>query len=581
LTPSSGAAKFTVSPGRTPRLGISFFAMITWFQNTLGKHHKWILSFLLGITIITFVFTIGSVPTGRGGSGAASRMYLGFDLNDPRVIEPVKQGALETAQLNLQQITSDQQLDSATHVRMAMLYLADKWNIPQPSEAELQAYLKALPVFQKATGEYDPDAYASFRDRMQTQPAATREMVGQILRENCRLEHVRNAVSGPGYALPFPAQAEATLAHTKWDLDLATLSMDKFEPTIAASGDALTEILKTLYNRDPNHFEVKAAIKSSYVLFTGPPTTTAPTAEQLKDFVYKNPAKFPTVKPDDLGDKTAEVTAAWQKAQAAALGGEVARKFYQDLVNLNLPRNNPAFDALLKKYNASIKPLPALAQGATAPKDSPVPDEVMQDLAFRLSPQHTYSEPAITPDGAVVLFYDDIIPAHVPPFEEVRDSVLAYYKEQEKTKQFEAKGAELQKRLTQALADGKTFAEAATAAGLTDKNYPDFSFTNRPDGVSEGILSELANPGTGDTPYIATLSKGQVSNFLKSSTDGFFVFIAKRDTPALAPNSPEVTPIVEVFASREANTNLQTIISDLMKTAANGLKQPNSATATN
>jgi hypothetical protein len=301
----------------------------------------------------------------------------------------------------------------------------------------------------------------------------------------------------------------------------------------------------------------------------------------LKDFVYKNPAKFPTVKPDDLGDKAAEVTAAWQKAQAAALGGEVARKFYQDLVNLNLPRNNPAFDALLKKYNASVKPLPALAQGATAPKDSPVPDEVMQELAFRLSPQRPYSEPALTPDGAVVLFYDEIVPAHVPPFAEVRDAVFAYYREQEKAKQFEAKGAELQKQITQAIAGGKTFADAAAAAGLTDKNYPEFSFTNRPEGISEGILSELANPGTGDTPYIATLPKGQVSNFMKASTDGFLVYIAKRDTPSLAPNSPEVTPIVGIFANREANMNLRTIITDLMKTADDALKQPNSATATN
>jgi len=549
--------------------------MITWFQNTLGKHHKWILSGLLGLTIITFVFTIGAVPTGRVDKTTTQRMFLGVNLADAKAVQAVQDATSVTADLQFMQLRSQQQFQAAIFERIALMHLADLWQIPQPSQTDLEGYIKTLPRFQKATGEFDPEAYHSFLDRLQTMAPATRSTIEGAINENWRLNRVRNAVSGPGYPVTFYSQVEAMLSHTLWGFDVAALNFEKFEPTIAPTD----EQLKAVYDRDPVRFQRPVAVKASYLMFTAPPSTEQPTPEQLKDFLFSDPTRFPTVKPDSLGDQAVAVTEAWRKTQGALQAAGQARSFYQDLIGLNVPRTNPAFDALLKKYNGSLQPLPPLEHGKPAPKDSPIPYDVLQQTVFNLSPQHFFSDPAVTPDGAVILFFDDMIPASTPPFAEVRDQVLAYYKEQEKTRQFEVRGAELQKQLAQAVADGKSFNDAATALGLTVQSFSDVSFSKIPEGMSSGLVSALSDPGTGDVPYVLMLQKGQVSRMLTSTTEGSFVYVSKRETPLLAPNAPEVASMMAILGEGESNINLNAVLGNLVHNAETALNNASTQTA--
>ena len=75
--------------------------MITWIQNLLQKHHKWLFSILLIVIIIAFVFTIGNMPVGQGSSNEyGEKEFYGFDLNDMQVTDMLAKGVALTNQID-------------------------------------------------------------------------------------------------------------------------------------------------------------------------------------------------------------------------------------------------------------------------------------------------------------------------------------------------------------------------------------------------------------------------------------------------------------------------------------------------
>ena len=58
--------------------------MISWIQNHLIRHGRWIFISLLVVIIVAFVFTIGNTPgctTNR--SNYVAENFFGYDLNSP------------------------------------------------------------------------------------------------------------------------------------------------------------------------------------------------------------------------------------------------------------------------------------------------------------------------------------------------------------------------------------------------------------------------------------------------------------------------------------------------------------------
>ena len=63
----------------------SALSMISWIQNHLIRHGRWIFITLLVVVIVAFVFTIGNTPgctTDR--SSYTAQNFYGYDLNSPR-----------------------------------------------------------------------------------------------------------------------------------------------------------------------------------------------------------------------------------------------------------------------------------------------------------------------------------------------------------------------------------------------------------------------------------------------------------------------------------------------------------------
>ncbi|MGA2051812.1 MAG: hypothetical protein ABSH19_00730 [Opitutales bacterium] len=545
--------------------------MITWLQTAFGKHHKWILTAILGLIGVSFVFTIGAVPRGQAaGQSAAPKMFLGVNLNDPQQMESLQMATAMSLAWQNHQARSNEEMTQALLGRIAVLYLADQWQLPLPTDEQKKAYIQTLAFFKNDAGEFDASKYQSFVDGLQTQPQERRDMIAETLAQNWRLQQVIMTLSGPGYALPYSAEIQAALRDTSWNLNVATLDFDKFMPNVEVT-DA---VLQNLFNHDPTRFQVPAAVQLSYVHFTAPPSTATPTAADLKDFIAANPKAFPNVEtPDNLDAKTtAAATAAWRQAQGDEEAGTQASNFAQALYALKVTQGTPQFDALLQKFNVKLEPLPPVVADKPAPAGSPVPDEILQKAAQELSAQNYFSEPLRVPDGAAVLFYEGATTTHMPTFEEARADVAAAYKDEQKTKLFEAKGNELQTALTQAVAAGKSFTDAATALGLTVKNFPALTFSDPPEDMDYELLAALANPNAAGVPLILALKPGEVSPMLPTADVGAFVDVVKRDTPALTADSPATQTTLKEMGAQEGEASADAILAPIVQRAMQALQ---------
>ncbi len=251
--------------------------MITWFQRYFGKHNKWILMAFLVVLLISFIISIGAVPRGAmTGARQSARPFLGVDLNSTDDMKHLQLAVMFTTELNGGQLQNDQQLTALMDERIALKYTADQWQIPEPTEKQVDDYVRALPAFLDATGNFSADHYVAFRDNLQAKSPAERDEYVTILHENCRLERARNLLGGPGYRVPgvvLPALMQIANAEDnfKYDLEAATLDRSKSDAKIDEKEPELTAALTKLFESTPNRFQHPPQVDLALVSFPSGP----------------------------------------------------------------------------------------------------------------------------------------------------------------------------------------------------------------------------------------------------------------------------------------------------------------------
>src|SRR5205814_283445 len=140
-----------------------FRPMISWIQKYFQHHFKTIFALLLGVTIISFIFTIGAAPgIGRADRRVIERQFFGYNLSLQDDQQRLARDAELSASLNPPYGYSN--LQDYAFARAATLYLADQWHIPAATDAELAEKVKTLRMFAGTDGQFDAKAYATFRD---------------------------------------------------------------------------------------------------------------------------------------------------------------------------------------------------------------------------------------------------------------------------------------------------------------------------------------------------------------------------------------------------------------------------------
>ncbi|HTB64271.1 MAG TPA: hypothetical protein VK737_11870 [Opitutales bacterium] len=581
--------------------------MITWFQRVFGKHHKYILMAFLGILLLSFIVTIGAVPRGSmTAAGGSKQMFLGVNVNSMDEMRAIDTAIVFSAEHLYNQTVENQQIGPMREQRIALKYLADKWQIPDPSSQELQDFIQTLPAFLDPDGKYSPSLFGFFSDEVQKLPPAERDADVAILTEDCRLGRVQHILGGPGLSLPGLAQVallqiQASQDNFKFDLETATLDLAKFEPVIETDPVKLDALLKSMYDADPTKFKQPAQAQLSYLKFAAVPVLE-PTAAVLKDYATQHKDAYPalatnTMSTDDLTNLAKDWRAA-QKVQAETAAKSDTQKFAQELLALKAQPNSPEFATLIKKYsqyNLVLQHLPLLIQGTPAPDTSPIPDDKLQEAAFG-GPLLQYPfYPVELSDGAALLFADQpITPPKDSTFEQAKDTVKKAYVKAEKAKQLTTHGDDVNAAITKAMAAGQSFHDAAVAQNLTFKDYPDVTDTGLRDAAMEifnpaadkdtpstaplasmgrDMIGILANPDPNSgVSFLLQLHLGEVSKMQLGADSGMIFHAAKREPAQIEADAPETKAIQNTVIVRESNSNAGASIDRLLQAAAATLK---------
>src|SRR5215203_4260851 len=157
---------------RRPRVR-RFLPMISWIQRYFQHHFRMIFAVLLGVIIISFVFTIGAAPgIGRADRGMVDREFFGYNLNLQSDQQRLMGDAGLSANLRVgafAQLDSEQ-IQNYAFQRAATLHLADQWHIPAATSAEITEQIKTMRMFSGPDGQFDAKAYQTFRDNLKTNP---------------------------------------------------------------------------------------------------------------------------------------------------------------------------------------------------------------------------------------------------------------------------------------------------------------------------------------------------------------------------------------------------------------------------
>jgi peptidyl-prolyl cis-trans isomerase D len=557
--------------------------MITWIQRYFQSHFKVIFAVLLGVLIISFVFTIGAAPgIGQADRQVVDRDFFGYNLSHQSDQERLMGDAGLSANLRMGAFGNldAEQVQNYAFQRAATLHLADQWHIPDATASEIEEQVKSLRMFAGPDGQFDAKAYQTFRDNLKTSPGGLNEAdIVRVIGDDIRAEKVQNLLAGPGYVLPAEVKTQLSQVDTSWTLATAAVDYAAFKPEIKPTDAELTQF----FEQSGGRYDIPPRMVVSYVDF--PAANYLPnvnvTEAEIRAFYDANPSRFPkpadpakpasalpdlTLSTDPAGDFAAvrsQVEEALKQERAQKLAATAASDL--SLALYEAKASTPAaVEAFLEKQNLTPKTLPPFTRDAPPPQLGGSPEIAAE--AFRLSKDRVTSDALATPSGAVVLIWKETLPSHKPLFAEVRDKVAADYIENERRKRFVELGKTVKAQLEARLKAGDPFEKAAAAAAtgtgleVETKTLPAFTLRNRPQDLDFSVLGTLEG-----------LDQGELSDMVINSDKGLFVYALEKKAPDVSESNPQYAETRAQIASYNGRFGASAYISEMV---ANELKRP-------
>lgn len=524
--------------------------MITALQNFFLRHNKWLFGSLLVVIIVTFVLTIGPQSFFGSSSGPQTTRldYFGYNLSSPADQQAISSTAEISAILNPNLGMRRNQLMEYAYMRVAALGIGSQLGIPGPSDSEMEAFVKSLPIFQDpATGEFSPESYQRILNQLNEGSRFTEAQLARVIREDYVIEKVRDALGGPSYILPHEARQTFLARKTTYDIATAFFNYTSFNPEIAPTEDEL----HAFYDQNPAQYEVPEKIKVTALVFEGAAyvdEVDEPSEETLRNHFLANKAAYQPKEPP-LPDEAAEAETAPEitfeeardevradviRREARTVAGRKAEAFSLALWQRETVHNSPEFRQLLEDFKVqtiAVEPYPR----DRPPSMADVPRQILESMWIYSSGKRYFSDIGTTGNGAVVAVFEAIEPGYLPPFEEVRGQVLSNFREGEKRRLFQERGETIASMIRDAVKNGTPFAEIATELDLEVMDHEPFT--------GEQPLPELRISRAWQ--QFQHLPAGSLSPMVTNQDQGEFLFVQNRDEPEIDTDSGEYLEFVE------------------------------------
>jgi peptidyl-prolyl cis-trans isomerase D len=442
--------------------------------NLLRKHQQTLMLLVTVLVIISFVWFYNYNKDFSAGTPAVGTVYgrrvtlLEFERG-VRTFEVARNLMLfELLQTLAGQARSmEEAKENYVWNSLVVRHEADQLGIAANDE-EVVGEVQKLPVFQ-TNGVYDSSKYNLFVERVLAPNGMTGAQLEELVRDHLRLEKLKALLGATVTAAPAEVRAAFERYYRKTELSVVRFALEDFKKEVKLS----EEDLKKAYEEQKETLKSDELRKVKYVAFTLPPAEKPAAHKERIEQMQK------------LADKAEQFAVAMTEKEAR-------------------------FEQVAQALQVEVKESPPFALGEP-PAELGKSDEVTRTAFEKLTMDQPNSDPIVTENGYYVMQLVEITPSRPMTFEEAKPKLETRLKDERAQESMNLKAAEIRQKLETEIKAGKTFAEAATAAGAKAESIPAFSLaeppkTDAPDTrmlmaqsseLAEGELSQPLPTGTG------------------------------------------------------------------------------------
>ena len=504
----------------------------------IRRHQKWLWILISGAVIISFVWYFNPNSKYGGGGGANFDSSVG-SINGRPISRLEYFNASKEAELrylfsygewpgNDEFTRQNKPVERETRNRLFLVEKVRQHNIQVPPPAIAKWIAEAFRDRDKNI--FDPTDYQRFLTQRLQPHGLTESDFERFVRHEVAFQHLIAVAGIPG-KLVTPQEAEVQYRRENEEADTEAVFFNASNYVAQVNLDPMA--IATHYTNQGSLYRIPERIQLSYVSFEASNyfpqadlkiAAETNLAQRLDQLYLQRGAKFYTdtngqaLPPEGAKAKIREEireNIALVEARKAASG------FAQELFDLPGAHQVANLENLAAAKGIVSKTTEPFTQ-MEGPKGLDVPERFTQ-IAFQLSASEPFPEDHIAGQSAAyVAGLKKRIPSELPPLDAIREKVTAdYTKAQSQTLARQA-GIAFHAQLTNSVAQGKTFQQAAEAAGQKTVDLPAFSQAshNIKDLDPRVDVTSLKNAAF-------ALQAGQSSGFTSTRDGGFVIHVSK------------------------------------------------------
>jgi peptidyl-prolyl cis-trans isomerase D len=349
----------------------------------------------------------------------------------------------------------------------------------QPTDDQVAHEIRNIRSFQ--TGEsFDPAQYNEFLQQKLSPRGFTTDDLEDLVRDHLRLQKLKELLATTVSVSPAEVRLAYEQTRQKLEVAVVRLRLDDFEKAVNLTEDEL---------------------KKAY--------------EQRKESLKSEEKRKVQLVKFELGEEEKKL-AGKERIDALQKLANQANEFTQAVLE-----KESRFEDVAAKMQAPVASTQLFTQAQPDPLLAANPAATV--AAFQLTKEDPHSDVIQSENGFVVLHLEEVQEAKPLTFDEARPMLSETLRQERARESIELKATELRKTLVASLKEGKTFTDAAGAAGQKAEKLPPFSPSEPPadpaaEGEDFGQIQEQA----------AQLAEGQISQFVPSEAGGLLVCVEKR-----------------------------------------------------
>lgn len=491
---------------------------------TIRKHSAWLWWLVAGLTIISFVIFMGQGGTRYGARGGA----LGVIYDKPVTPETLDAAKREFTIYYWRQTGefpgknpnfSQTDLEKESYVRLMLTTKAKLLGIYVSEDAQVAVAKEFLSTLSRGK----PVSMSEFVEKVLRPEGLTVADFQRYVADDLMIEQLIQSLGLPG---SFVSPQEASQLYDRENQDYSAQAVFFSASNYLSQVTATPAAVSQFYTNYMAAYRLPDRVQVNYVKYDlsnftasaeqklGGKTNIAAQAEAA--FAEHGLDAVPGAKtPEEAEAKIRDFLLRQEEVKEAE---EQALQFVRPLFAMDPPLPDNLVQ-LAKKNGLAVHTTAPFSE-ADAPAEFPASGDLVKAMLALNADSPFIQRPVVGPDAVYVIGLAKQLPSVIQSFSDIHDRVVEDYKNYLATIKARATGTNFYVSAAVQMATGKTFAQAALAAGLAPVALTPFSLNSKEISEAEGHadIKQIQNAA-----YLTKV--GHVSQFEPSEDGGFVLYV--------------------------------------------------------